>query len=119
MEPKYVTFEQGKWLFEKDYPPIPKCFNKEGEERTVSVVISRLTESTYYPRPEQHQVVDWLIVNHGIWIEIYMDDDGTFGYLCSKIIAEGRMDHPLMRHFTLPQEAYSAAFDYIKDNNLI
>jgi len=123
MEPKYVTFEQSKWLFEKDYPPIPKCFNKEGEERTVSVVISRLTESTYYPRPEQHQVVEWLIVNHDIWVScyptsnplkcqfrIYKNDNGVMGQV---------YDHYMGKEFNSPQKAYSAAFDYIKDNNLI
>jgi hypothetical protein len=69
MEPKYVTFEQAKWLFEKDYPLTAKCFNEEGKECTVSIVVRRITDSTYYPRPEQHQVVEWASLVHNIDLE--------------------------------------------------
>lgn len=57
-------------------------------------------------------VVEWLRVNHGIWVEVYMDDNSTFGYLISKITPEGRRDCPLKRQFVTPQEAYSAAITY-------
>lgn len=64
------------------------------------------------------EVVMWLYEKHGIWVEVYMDDDGTFGYLISKITKEGRVDSLLKRRFNSPTEAYEAAIEYTL-NNLI
>jgi len=82
--------------------------------------------------PEQWMVAEWLRLNHGIWITpiprlnswifsivevktsnhyslIDIDFYGDNDYLTSKGIPTIMMS---------PQEAYSAAFDYIKDNRI-
>jgi|694.fasta_scaffold88259_7 hypothetical protein len=60
-------------------------------------------------------VVEWLRVNHGIWICVNKskdaEDNGWFHYY-----VDNKWSAKL---YDTPQEAYSAAFDYIKNNNLI
>ncbi len=76
-----------------------------------------------FSAPEQWQVCEWLRVNHSIWVScyptsnplkcqfrIYKNDNGVMGQV---------YDDYMGKEFNLPQEAYSAAFDYIKQNNLI
>jgi hypothetical protein len=76
-----------------------------------------------FSAPEQHQVVEWLRVNHGIWIScyptsnplkcqfrIYKNDNGVMGQV---------YDDYMGKEFNSPQEAYSAAFDYLIKNQHI
>jgi hypothetical protein len=108
MEPKYVTFEQEKWL------------NSIGFD-------VELRETKYgHEMPEQHQVVDWLLEKHGIFVEVFADDteeshnDWIYLYNITMTRKKGEsriwIDGP---DKDSPKEAYSAAFDYIKNNNLI
>jgi hypothetical protein len=76
--------------------------------------------SEYFTAPEQWQVVEWLRVNHGEFVstEIYL---GKYRYVIYKANNPHSCRTPWRDNklFNSPQEAYSAAFDYIKDNNLI
>jgi len=97
IKPTEVTFEQ--WIyFQNKGIPVNYCL-------------------------QQWQVVEWLRVNHGIWIEVTSGNMGwslwafsihekglTFIKYCSNTHNQ---------FYDSPQEAYSAAFDYIKQNNLI
>lgn len=60
-------------------------------------------------------VVEWLRVNHGIWIEVrYMDDVLNFGYVITTI--KNNTEQKECYNFNTPQEAYSVAFDYVLGN---
>ena len=37
-----------------------------------------------YSAPTQRLLQDWIFENHGFYIEDFMDDDGSFGYMISK-----------------------------------
>jgi hypothetical protein len=135
IKPTYVTFEQAKWLKEKGFD-IP-CqflyvdgdyridFEKEGE------LFDGEYPSTQKPidwclAPEQWQVVEWLRVNHNLYVSPYpyyvkwswevlqIDTTKKYHYITS--LRNGRTENP--DNFNSPQEAYSAAFDYVL-NNLI
>lgn len=81
--------------------------------------------------PEQHQVVEWLRVNHGINvlpIENYTYPNEIKNRWKYQIINKQEKDRDIFNkkffievdyEFQSPQEAYSAAFDYILNNNLI
>lgn len=101
-----------------------------------------------YTAPEQWQVVEWLRVNHGIWISILhrdvrnqpiMDNNNIIKYInfkgftfhivstleCNNLMSDkieeylnGGIGKGCGIVFETPQQAYSAAFDYIL-NNLI
>lgn len=63
--------------------------------------------------PTISEVVMWLYEKHGIWIEVYIDDDSTFGYLISEIDKDGRYDFPMQRGFSSPKEAYESGIEHV------
>jgi hypothetical protein len=135
-----VTYEIAKWLKEKGFDQNINnaWFNRVGNYLGICNVKENGTQVTYsntyssaelvtreyyneccsyrYCAPEQWQVVEWLRVNHGIWIYVKL------GYGHEFVIQKTVVPFEIVYTdgtFKSPQEAYSAAFDYIKDNNLI
>lgn len=136
IKPKYVTFKQAKWLKDKgfDVPVIFPYVNgeidfdrndlKDGSELYINYNYRYNGDSLdirgeIFSAPEQWQVVDWLLENHGIWVLIDITDTKD---LCNYVI-KWRSNICLNENrgngYKNPQEAYLAAFDYIKENNLI
>jgi hypothetical protein len=131
MEPKYITFEQAKWLKEKGFnEPCDSIYKEDGEFQSYKNVgdirthfnnSEPINPKTWHrydtSAPEQHQVVDWLRVNHDIWVSVAVEDDKWF-YGIKKIFNQyGVISNEIP--YNSPQDAYSAAFDYIKNNDLI
>lgn len=124
IEPTYVTYEQAILLKEKGFDCEYCLIKVEGEDNFY-------TQSDYddFPDqkdkelqyPEQWQVVEWLRREKGIWIhsapENNEEDVVKWAFTIQQIDTEVRFVRRV-GEFNLPQEAYSAAFDYIL-NNLI
>ena len=124
INPTYVTFEQAKWLKEKGFGE--KCTHLYNEsDGTLSGTKMGMNGypnkySGYIAAPEQWQVIEWLRINYGIWIvawrsrgielKFYFEIDS----LDKSYVGDIRNGL-----FNSPQEAYSAAFDYIIENKLI
>jgi len=107
IEPTYVTFEQAKLLKEKGFDvDTEHHYNIDGEQ------YKPVFTSTDISAPEQWQVVEWLRINYDIWITCGRDEDN---YKCEVYtIKSGNKHVPTgLKSFPSPQEAYSAAFDYI------
>jgi hypothetical protein len=115
-----VTFEElhnywnDKYLRKKNGDSCFGCLKQNGYLETFSA-------------PEQHVVIEWLRINYGIWISVYtmdkwMSNDNHKNQIFDYSIKQmklGLIDIPKKpAEFDSPQEAYSAAFDYIL-NNLI
>ena len=130
----YVSFKQAKWLKEKgfDVPTYGYYFNDTiVDEPCITSTLERNSSMvvTAYAAPEQHQVVEWLRVNHGIWIEVRHIK--TFGINRFHIMIwdyKNPEDYmtiyydgvgPGYKVWDTPAEAYSTAFDYIQQNNMI
>lgn len=86
-------------------------------------MINDLSYAWQYAIPEQWQVIEWLRVKHYIWIELrydYIVFDVKIHHPDRKTIEITSLlsdpKHPVL---TTPQQAYSEAFDYIRENNLI
>jgi hypothetical protein len=123
MEPKYITFEQAKWLKSKEFDEECRMCIADDDERPLPFnagnSLHKNSIHPYYSTPEQHQVVEWLFEKHGIWI--YVRNFETVDF-CSYVLQKGESLIAFNngdKGFDTPQEAYSAAFDYIKDNDLI
>jgi hypothetical protein len=124
LKPTYVTFEQAKWLKEKGFDYMNNSYySPKGILdfcQTYSYAFKELANKRGKDiiAPEQHHVVEWLRLNHGIWVTAEMipfEKGRFFEYsICD-------FDNCLKQNgvYESPQEAYSAAFDYIKQNNLI
>jgi hypothetical protein len=117
IKPTYTTLKQSKVLKEKGFDEQCKNFYYDFGQLAESIEIFKNSNLSYenFSAPEQHVVVEWLRVNHGIWIcankSMDAEDNGWFHfYVDNKWSA---------KLYDTPQEAYSAAFDYIKDNDLI
>jgi hypothetical protein len=125
IKPTYITFEQAKWLKEKEWQQRTKMvwLVSFGKQHLRELHLSLELNNAEYDAPEQWQVVEWLRVNHGIWVEsLHRGDMGDFIFKVVELNENNWKKHPHYIHnegFNSPQEAYSAAFDYIKDNNLI
>ncbi len=122
IEPTYITFEQAKWLKEKGFTKENGCACREGwinylfyfegktsePENDSGYALDTLGNSHLIERPEQWQVVEWLRVEKDIFIEVC--------YWKSTKLYQWKIDNKFGKEFNSPQEAYSAAFDYILTN---
>jgi hypothetical protein len=125
IKPIYVTFDQAKWFKEKGFDE--KCLYYYLDNVLNQVLPyngdywcqnSKMPEN-YVSAPEQWQIIEWLRVNHNIHIQPRKEFHKK-GYFVGKIhISDLSYCNPFVRPFDSPQEAYSAAFDYIIENNLI
>jgi hypothetical protein len=146
IEPKYVTFEQAKWLKEKGFGKWSgnikttdychgKYFHKKPsgyglvnwKETDILFITGYDNWVNEYPycdiwtyAPEQHQVVEWLLVNHGIWVSVDKQNYKLFKWRVSNINLRNDAISDLIEksdfNYDTPQKAYSAAFDYILNN---
>ena len=125
-----VSFELAKLLKEKEYKDKnmlgtvrlsePEFYDPNGIIHNIKDIFE---EKDYkiedcFNAPTIAEVVMWLYENHKNWIEVYMDDNATFGYLISKIEKDGRIDYPIVRNFNSPTEAYLSAITHTLNNLL-
>jgi hypothetical protein len=130
IKPTYVTREQAKWLKEKEFDlPTYAYYSglnfytgeyKNHSQTTIGDTPMHKMLIGYTSAPEQWQVVEWLRVNHGIFISVLPNIGVDFIYTYKIYSVEVGIERCLVngKNYELPQEAYSAAFDYIL-NNLI
>jgi hypothetical protein len=134
IEPYYVDFNTAKWLKEKGFNESTLTYWSKRDgliENEITLKNHNGRGEWGTSRPEQHVVVEWLRVNHGIHIGIdaWLQEDGSNqGYdYCVYKTWKDKIDYELkllnsstqIKLYNTPQSAYAAAFDYIKDNNLI
>jgi hypothetical protein len=131
IEPTYVTFKQAKLLKEINYPQSEGYFQGYFVNIKTGRQISDLTKGAKWIKitaPEQWQVIEWLRVVHGIWVNVKCDCYGEFWYV-ELLVASKEIWNDLDRRCNIisahreflnehdsPQEAYSAAFDYLLTN---
>jgi hypothetical protein len=123
IKPTYITFEQAKWLKEKGFNEVTTTWMQRGDGISGDVEGKRdywnSKGSIYTSLPEQWQVVEWLRVNHRVWITVKRDTQyNRFYWSIQKPIPSLYEISDSSFTFNSPQEAYSAAFDFIKDNDL-
>jgi len=135
IEPHYVTFEQAKLLNEKG-------FNEECVRfyvKSNSKIFGIDEHGRYYPiknkpkelwvvgnvavqnvkniilAPEQWQVVEWLRVNHNLFIttDVQFKKDVVSYWWIIKGGRKINLNSKLVNKYNSPQEATSAAFDYV------
>ena len=132
IQPTYATFEQAKLLKEKEWRQRTKMvwLDSLGNQHLREVDLSLELNNAEYDAPEQWQIVEWLRVNHNIDLQ----DICNYGRLGRTyrmgiifINEKKEVDTIFLRpidtpfkfiEFNSPQEAYSAAFDYILNNSV-
>lgn len=133
IKPSYVSFEQAKLLKEKGFDEVcSNAYNLNGLQYINGwceyiddddlTIRNSVIKSKDVSAPEQHIVVEWLRINHGIWISVNTIEYGKWCFNYKKL--EPNKDYPVLnvigkyslKDFNSPQEAYSAAFDYVLKN---
>jgi hypothetical protein len=126
IERTYVTLSQAKLLKDKFDVPCRMCvaddderplpFNSLGRDLHVN------SKHPYYSAPEQWELVEWLRVNHGIWINVDVEGRNMdrYKFVCfrshSERVSEYSKhikDDTYNGRYDKPQDALSAAFDYV------
>jgi hypothetical protein len=116
IKPKYITFEQAKWLKEKGF-----------ENIQIDYGLNQMLNNA--KPPEQWQVVEWL-ENFNLYInistEFYKDGVNFIWQILEYDVNEARyigkkssMSYGDNGEYKTRESAYLAAFDYILNNNLI
>jgi hypothetical protein len=115
IKPTYVTFEQAKWI--RDVIKSEAKYDENGflfYSKDYHLSGSKFNNSI--SAPEQWQVIEWLRVNHTIWISVEPRNGlWVFVIFCKKVLEEKDLSESSSNS---PQEAYSAGIDYVL-NNLI
>jgi hypothetical protein len=120
-----VSFELAQLLKEKKFnePCLSywKDLNLEGHRfkdwnnETIGDSPMHKRNAGYYSAPTIAQVVMWLYEKYGIWISVDPENGtDTWFFTISYNNSE-----TIFGNYSTPTEAYSAALDYIKENNLI
>ena len=120
IEPHYVTFEQAKLLADKKFLVHTRYgYTKDGllerPHYRETNINSDLENSLTYSAPEQHEVIEWLRINHGIWISIKMYIN-HYGRFFSADLQNNNNNFRSFNGCATPQEAYSKAIDYGLEN---
>ena len=122
IQPIYATFELSKLLKEKEWQQRTKMvwLDSLGKQHLREVNLSLELNNAEYDAPEQWQVVEWLRVNHGIWVWVrpYKDHAADNNDPIQHQMNVYKNGVTVSKEFNSHEEAYSAAFDYIL-NNLI
>ena len=114
METEFVPYEQALALKELGFDELcvkefHKCIlltNSCGEEATNSELIHLYgKEGTVIAAPLWQQAFKWFWNTQGLYVEFFVDDDQTFGFLISRFVEEGRMDYPSKRGYSNPEIA--------------
>ena len=139
IEPKYVTFEQGKLLKQKQFHiNCKKIYNTLGDlwdSHYSSMNNNYVDSGATCTAPEQWMVVEWLRVKHNIWIHPFIQFENAIEDECEETLEYGygiynfkemrKMRQNVFPYihtdevdnhvfgFDSPEDAYSAAFDYI------
>ena len=61
--------------------------------------------------PLYQQAFKWFREKHGVYTEIFVDDDKTFGFMITHFTSEGRVDSPVKYGHITYEEAESACLD--------
>jgi hypothetical protein len=133
IKPHYTTFEQSQLLKEKGLvAKSDRYWVKMSKDSYTEMTDWRLEDldsdigiggNLVITKYQQWQVVEWLLLKYGIWVGVNPLLNNKFFYniidLKSKSLLPINSGDESNYIYTSQQEAYSAAFDYIINNNLI
>jgi len=123
INPTYVNFKQAKLLKEKGFDVrLKKVYNILGElwdSHYQYMENSNPDCGAVCVAPEQWVVVEWLRVNHNIFIETtiaILHEYESAIYDIEKIKNYKLLSVSKINHFKTPQEAIASAIDYVLTN---
>ena len=117
MTTEFITYEQALALKELGFDePCIGWYNPQVNYKKVTTDrywAFHLTGEweNFKPSPLYQQAFKWFREKHGVYTEIFVDDDKTFGFMITHFTSEGRVDSPVKYGHITYEEAESACLD--------
>ena len=107
MEKQFVTYKLSLKLKELGFKEeCFKVYDTLGYLQNVGTMVEM--GLPYILAPLWQQAFDWFFKELNYFSEIFMEDDGSFGFLISSKVLQGRLDQPIIRNFMSTKEAREA-----------
>ena len=105
-EPCFATYRKNAVGSKKPFEFDIDYHTKVEMQNNIIPINSQYTkESKWVSAPLWQQAFKWFWNTQGLYVEFFVDDDQTFGFLISRFVEEGRMDYPSKRGYSNPEIA--------------
>jgi hypothetical protein len=112
MNKEFTTYEQALALKDLDFDE--PCFawyvSKEYGLEIGKVIQTDLIKDAVVA-PTFHQAFRWFREKYGYYVDLFVDDDKTFGFMISYFVEIGRADKPIQRKYNTYEEAEQSCLD--------
>jgi hypothetical protein len=116
MNKEFCTYEQALALKELGFDE--KCFAMYNEYEELiwntehsSLCYNSQGYSDMCTAPTYSEAFRWLRKNHNLYVDIFVDDNKTFGFMITHFTSEGRVDSPVKYNHITYEEAEQACLD--------
>ena len=103
MNKEFIPYEQALELKELGFDEL--CLKYYLKEKGEWIVSDDYDGGHFVLAPLYQQAFRWFREKYGLYSEIFVDDNKTFGFYITSFIEEGRLDKPITRQFNTYEEA--------------
>jgi hypothetical protein len=103
MNKEFIPYEQALELKELGFGEL--CLFYYGDNQALRIYHQSEIYDDLVGAPLYQQAFRWFREKYGLYAEIFVDDNKTFGFYITSFIEEGRLDKPITRQFNTYDEA--------------
>ena len=105
MDKEFVTYKQSLALKELGFDEPCFGFYIASQLFVTSDSVYNSSDIPVCKAPLYQQAFKWFREKHGVYTEIFVDDDKTFGFHISSFVEEGVLEKPIIRQINSHEEA--------------
>ena len=111
MNKEFISYEQAVALKELGFDE--RCFTRYYESGKLADSLSYLHHNHFgqVNAPTYQQAFRWFRENHNLYVDIFVDDNKTFGFMITHFTSEGRVDSPVKYNHITYEESEQACLD--------
>ena len=111
MTKEFVTYKQALALAELGFDE--RCFTRYYESGKLADSLSYLHHNHFgqVNAPTYQQAFRWFREKHNLYVDIFVDDNKTFGFMITHFTSEGRVDSPVKYNHITYEESEQACLD--------
>lgn len=111
MNKEFISYEQAVALKELGFDE--RCFTRYYESGKLADSLSYLHHNHFgqVNAPTFSQTFRWFREKHNLYVDIFVDDNKTFGFMITHFTSEGRVDSPVKYNHITYEESEQACLD--------
>ena len=111
MNKEFISYEQAVALKELGFDE--RCFTRYYESGKLADSLSYLHHNHFgqVNAPTFSQTFRWFREKHNLNVDIFVDDNKTFGFMITHFTSEGRVDSPVKYNHITYEESEQACLD--------